>query len=64
MVSDFVWTFTTEAAPCSSSCSGWSDSTTPVNASANDPNAVELGVKFRSDLNGFIAGIRFYKGAR
>ena len=63
MVSDFVWTFTTEAAACSSSCSGWSDSTTPTNASANDPNAVELGVKFRSDLNGFIAGIRFYKGA-
>ncbi|MGH8609438.1 MAG: DUF4082 domain-containing protein, partial [Gammaproteobacteria bacterium] len=63
MVSDFVWTFTTEAAPCSSSCSGWSNSTTPTNASANDPNAVELGVKFRSDLDGFISGIRFYKGA-
>ena len=26
------------------------------------PNAVELGVKFRVDLNGFITGIRFYKG--
>ena len=63
MVSDFVWTFTTEAAPCSSSCSGWDNSTTPANASANDPDAVELGVKFRSDLDGFIAGIRFYKGA-
>ena len=27
----------------------------------NDPNAVELGVKFRSDIAGFITGIRFYK---
>ncbi|MDQ3776780.1 MAG: DUF4082 domain-containing protein [Pseudomonadota bacterium] len=63
MVSDFVWTFTTEAAPCSSSCSGWNNATTPTNAPANDPNAVELGVKFRSDSDGFITGIRFYKGA-
>ena len=28
-----------------------------------DPNAVELGVKFRSDATGFISGIRFYKTA-
>jgi hypothetical protein len=35
----------------------------PANASVNDPNAVELGVKFRSDVSGFITGIRFYKGA-
>ena len=27
----------------------------------NDPNAVELGVKFRSDVNGFITALRFYK---
>ena len=30
---------------------------------AADPNAVSLGVKFRSDVNGFITGIRFYKGS-
>ncbi len=63
MVSDFTWSFTTEAAPCSTSpCSGFSSST-PANPSASDPNAVELGVKFRSDLGGFITGIRFYKGS-
>ena len=28
-----------------------------------DASAVELGVKFRSDVNGFITGIRFYKGS-
>ncbi|HEX2808650.1 MAG TPA: DUF4082 domain-containing protein, partial [Kineosporiaceae bacterium] len=30
----------------------------------NDNAAVELGVKFRSDVNGFITGIRFYKGSQ
>jgi hypothetical protein len=35
----------------------------PAVASANDHNAIEVGVKFTSDINGFIAGIRFYKGA-
>jgi len=28
-----------------------------------DPKAVELGMKFRSDINGRITGIRFYKAA-
>jgi hypothetical protein len=30
----------------------------------DDPNAVELGVKFTSDVSGFITGIRFYKGSQ
>jgi hypothetical protein len=29
----------------------------------NDPAAYELGVKFRSDVDGFVTGVRFYKGA-
>jgi hypothetical protein len=28
-----------------------------------DTNPVELGVKFRSDVNGYVTGIRFYKGS-
>ena len=40
-------------------CSIWNDSFTL--AGENDPNAVELGVKFRSDQAGFITGLRFYK---
>ena len=43
-------------------CSIWNDSFTPAVASANDTNAVELGVKFRSDVDGFVTGTRFYKG--
>jgi hypothetical protein len=43
-------------------CSIWSASATPAEAAASDAQAVELGVKFKSDVNGYIAGIRFYKG--
>jgi len=43
-------------------CSIWNDSTIPANPAANDPAAVELGVKFQSDTDGFINAIRFYKG--
>ncbi|WP_035139885.1 DUF4082 domain-containing protein [Fischerella sp. PCC 9605] len=64
LAGNFTWSFTTAAVPCSQQeCTIWSSSTTPANPSASDPNAVELGVKFRSDLNGYITGIRFYKGS-
>lgn len=36
---------------------------TPAIITVSDPNAVELGVKFRSDVNGTITGLRFYKSA-
>lgn len=61
---NMVWSFTTEAQPCASSpCSAWTNSTIPATPAVNDPNAVELGVKFTVDLDGFITGIRFYKGS-
>jgi methionine-rich copper-binding protein CopC len=37
--------------------------TTPKNVDAGDPSAVELGVRFSSAMNGYIAGVRFYKSA-
>ena len=37
-------------------------SDTPATVTANDPNSVELGVKFQASTNGTITGIRFYKG--
>ncbi|MGZ5018005.1 MAG: DUF4082 domain-containing protein [Methylobacter sp.] len=59
----FIWSFTTQAQPCvSTPCNAWSNSTIPSTPSVNDPNSVELGVKFSVDLNGFITGVRFYKG--
>jgi len=62
LAANVVWTFTTGQLPCSASaCSAWSSDTIPGTASVNDTNSVELGVKFRSDLNGLITGIRFYQ---
>ncbi|MCI4677062.1 DUF4082 domain-containing protein [Rhodoblastus acidophilus] len=40
----------------------FSASSTPSIVTVNDPNAVELGVKFTSSQSGAISGIRFYKG--
>ncbi len=51
---------TAEAAPCP--CSIWSDATVPNgNVNENDGQPLELGVKLRSDLPGFVTGLRFYK---
>ena len=41
----------------------WGPTATPAIAADPDASAVELGVKFTSDVNGLLAGIRFYKSA-
>jgi len=41
----------------------FSSSAVPGTADANDSNSVELGVKIRASVAGFITGVRFYKGA-
>jgi hypothetical protein len=43
-------------------CSLWSDATLPGTPAVNDPQAVELGVKFRVDTDGYVTALRFYKG--
>ena len=58
-----TWSFTTSAAASAApAASIWGDGATPVNPSDNDGAAVQLGVRFRSDVNGYVDGIRFYKG--
>jgi hypothetical protein len=47
--------------PAGCPCTIWPSSTLPWNLDAQDPNAIEVGVKFKSDLNGPITGLRFYK---
>jgi hypothetical protein len=47
----------------SAALSLFSPSATPATANVNDPNAVEVGLKFTSATSGKITGIRFYKGA-
>ena len=44
-------------------CTIWSPSQAPGQPSAADSDALEVGVKFRAAYDGFITGIRFYKGA-
>jgi len=54
---------TLTAAPQPCPCTIWPVTATPTNVDAGPDSPVELGVTFRSDVNGYIAGIRFYKSA-
>ena len=61
--SDYTWSFTTAAAaPPGTALSIWNDSVIPPTPIFNDPTPVEVGLKFRSDKDGLITGVRFYKG--
>jgi len=42
----------------------WPGTTVPALLDGGADNPVELGVKFRSDISGYITGIRFYKSAK
>jgi uncharacterized protein DUF4082/Big-like domain-containing protein len=44
-------------------CSIWPATTVPSLPDSGPDSSVELGVKFRTDVPGYITGIRFYKGA-
>jgi methionine-rich copper-binding protein CopC len=62
MTAPVTWSFTTVGAAGSCPCSVWSGTATPGTAADPDAAAVEVGMKFRSDVNGFVTGVRFYKG--
>ena len=65
MTGPHTWSFTTaQATPPAGQCpcSIWPDSAQPQNPDAADSSPVNLGVKFTADDNGWITGIRFYKG--
>jgi hypothetical protein len=44
-------------------CSVWGMSGTPQTPNQRNLPSIELGMKFRTDVNGEIQGIRFYKGS-
>ena len=55
------WEFaTTDVAGCPRSI--WRDNDTPAVTATTATRAVEVGVKFRADRDGYVTGIRFYKG--
>src|SRR5262249_21200153 len=61
--SDYSWSFTIAAAPPQTTIFAPTDTPTKLIVNDTDPNsAVELGLKFRSDTDGVITGVRFYKG--
>src|SRR5262245_37783718 len=63
LAADLMWSFTTTPPqPPGTTFSIWSPTTTPTNPLENDGAPLELGLKFRSDSNGQITGVRFYKG--
>ena len=58
------WTFTTAASPPPSGCpcTLFASTARPVTAASTDRKAVEVGVRFRADVDGLVTGVRFYKG--
>lgn len=54
---------TVTVTPRTCPCSVWSSNTVPVTPSSGDANAIEVGMKFKSDVDGYLTGVRFYKGS-
>ena len=48
---------------CNSNCTIWTSTAVPVLVDPGPNSAVEVGLKFRSDVSGSITGIRFYKAS-
>jgi hypothetical protein len=65
LVIDYSWSFTTAAA--ASGGGGTYTVFLPTNTPSvplnNDEASIELGMRFRSTQDGFITGVRYYKGA-
>ena len=60
LADDFIWYFSTVDGAVYSI---WDNSTVPAVVSQDDdPGAITVGLKFQSAINGYVAGIRFYKG--
>ncbi len=61
LATDHSWSFTTKVDNIPVFLSFWDDAAFPAVLAASDTNAVELGMKFRSDVDGVITALRFYK---
>ncbi|QEH37847.1 Copper resistance protein CopC [Aquisphaera giovannonii] len=60
-MSPVSWAFTTTSTVVNASL--WGSATLPAVTWFSDPTAYELGVKFTSDIAGWVTGLRFYKGS-
>jgi methionine-rich copper-binding protein CopC len=59
MASPVTWSFATQPFTCP--CTLWPNSVTPPSPDSGDGASIEVGVKFNSDIAGYISGVRFYK---
>ncbi|NUT91786.1 MAG: DUF4082 domain-containing protein [Saccharothrix sp.] len=57
-----TWSMTTDPTPACP-CSLFSTATVPTTTSAPDNGSYELGVRLKVTYNGYVTGVRFYKGA-
>ena len=62
LASNYIWSFTTMAA-LTGTYTIWPSTTIPGTLDGGPDSAVELGMKFRSDVSGYITAIRFYKSS-
>jgi hypothetical protein len=56
----YTWSFTTDT--YTGVATLFATDAVPANTMVDDPNAVELGVKFTPTVDGQVVGVRFYKG--
>ncbi|MDQ1381256.1 MAG: hypothetical protein QOJ71_1975, partial [Actinomycetota bacterium] len=56
----YTWSYATVGYGCP--CTLMTPTATPANPAASDAKAVELGVRIKADVNGYISAVRFYKG--
>jgi methionine-rich copper-binding protein CopC len=65
MPASYSWSFVTgKPRPPACPCTIWDDFTQPQFPNTADPSAIEVGTKVRFDVNGYVMGVRFFKGAQ
>ncbi|MEP7377851.1 MAG: DUF4082 domain-containing protein [Chitinophagaceae bacterium] len=65
LVNNYSWTFTTAGSGGGggTTYTVFQTTNTPSVSLANDGQGIELGMRFRSTQDGFVTGVRYYKGA-
>jgi len=58
VMAPITWPFTTVNCPCSI----WPNTVVPETQAYSDPTPIEVGLKFKPEVNGYLTGVRFFKG--
>jgi hypothetical protein len=61
MAASYTWSFETANPPGTCPCTIWPSTTVPGTVDSGDSSSTEVGVRFRSDVSGYIIGVRYYK---